>query len=154
MRFVETDNGWVNLDYVARVTSREHKSLPNRHGTAVYSLWRADGELMAEATSPYLRPDDLLGTIVPAAADAFAYVVTEWEGGIEINQVRIVAWKVGDGDSEPVLIERASSNQTVLIPQPDGRLVALYDRVFDNLDEATAYYSKHAAGRHATDKDG
>jgi len=152
MRFVKTRTGLVNLAHVAEIRTRKVK-LPAdqvdpaslRNEATVYTLLGADHQELGETR--YLDPDELLSTIIPAAAGAFVYVATEGNEGID--QISVVAWRVGYGVPEPILSDDTGDNQAVLIPQPDGKITVPYDRTFGGLEEALEYFRLKA-----TDKDG
>jgi len=144
MRFVETRNGLVNLDHVATITRREEMR-PRSGELTVYSLRDTAGRSLGETSDFY--PDDLLVTVVPAAVGAFVHVVLEYGNEVQIDQVSVVAWKIRGEDAEPILTDTPTSNQTVLIPQPDGKITFPYDRTFDSLDEARQYFQARAADK-------
>jgi len=152
MRFVNTHGGFVNLAHVAEIRTRKEKLPPGRVDPAslknevtVYSFFGADHQPLGETTD--FEPDDLLATVVPAAPGAFVYVVTDYQGSVDIDQVSVVAWKIEPGDGEPVLTDPLASNQIVLIPQPDGKVTLPYDRTFGSLDEAREYFQAKAADK-------
>ena len=152
MRFVKTRTGLVNLAHVAEIRTRKVK-LPAdqvdpeslRNEATVYTLLGADHQELGETR--YLDPEDLLRTIIPASAGAFVYLVTEEDGKIEVSQASVLAWKIGDGDPEPILLEDAASNQTMLIPQPDGSVVQQYDRYFTSIEAALAQFRREVADK-------
>jgi len=149
MRFVKTRTGLVNLAHVAEIRTRKVK-LPAdqvdpaslRNEATVYTLLGADHQELGETR--YLDPEDLLRTIIPAAAGAFVYLLTEEDGKIEVGQSSILAWKIGDGDPEPILIEDVGPNQVLLVPQPDGSVIQQYDRCFTSIEAALAQFRREA----------
>jgi hypothetical protein len=129
-RFIETDRALVNIDMVARVEDC---------GKGVFHLVGSDGRALGwiECSSA----SDLEKMIIPAAGGATAIIITAIDGVAYDEVVPIVAWP--DVGAEPVFI---ASQQTYLLPMPDGRFYWVEDDTsYANLDAAKAAILKEAA---------
>ena len=143
-RFVDVDRGYINLDFVQRITERSN----GRNGLRCYSFWDKDGQRIGEIefTSEF-DPEDMTDTVVPAAPGATATLLTVFddagrptEADVFTERVPIIAWRIGRYGSRPVLIEPPASNEHVLIEMPDGRLMAPDYAPFSTVDAAKQHF--------------
>lgn len=140
--FVDTDRGLINLDHVARMTSNQAP----RRGAMAYCFYGADGAVLGSlVTAADFDLMQLAAPVVPAAAGQTAVLVgvaTEacavrpTPDDIWAERVPIVGWRLCYGCAQPVLIEEPSSNQTLLIALPGGKLVEPDSCVHDSLEAA------------------
>jgi hypothetical protein len=143
--FIEADDGWINLDHIARVTQALGE---NR--TALF--YDADGKIVGRKNRcEGLDIHELTAPIVPAAAGAAAFVVStiSSEHGGRPDEVccrpeQIVAWRLMYGGAVPLLIEATTSNEVVLIPLPDGRLLCPEHEIFEDVNGAKTALLRYA----------
>lgn len=128
----------VNLDYVVQVVQ-------NRD-TGKHDLLDADGHCLGSVDASYGLPiDTLLAPIIPAAAGAWVYVFTNYadrarptKDHITSERSQVIAWHAVDQYPEPILLEPVCHNQTIMFPEPDGRVVHRFVSYYDDLNSALA----------------
>jgi hypothetical protein len=132
-QFIETNHGWINLDYVRRIKSRK---VSGKHEG--WTLFDAADHEMAEAIdfSPGSFPP-----VIPASSGAIAFVVTVFDDGTEpsATTVPIIGWIVGNGEPDAILIEIPAANEMAFIILPSGKLIRQYEREFTDRAECIAY---------------
>lgn len=147
-QFLKTDNdGMINLRFVRRITGgKDEKYRAHFDNGDSCSFWAKPSHI-----------NNLEKTIVPASAGEYAvFVSVENEPNEEPTEVwtqliRIVAWAMDLTSSDyadPVFVEGVCSNTHVLLPQPDGQLLAVGDRTYANIEEAKASILRDAVACH------
>jgi len=141
--FIETDNGWVNLDHV-----ESFERVEAAKGRPTYIFRRRGGTPIDRVTGIDFDPEDIEGVIIPAASDARAVVIDvdtstarPTEEDVWTDHHSIVAWRVGRDGVTPILPTDTGggSEALTLIEQPNGHLVSQWDDSYDTLDAAKAY---------------
>jgi len=135
-RFIKCHHGWVNLAHVAKVAQTDSN---------MFALYGLDGAVLG-VTETYEEWVEQTAPVVTAASGAFAYVVSRdsvsanrpEEGEFRVDKVPIVAWRIVGADPEPILMDSAASNQTVLLPMPDGKVLRPFEATYNSLEDATA----------------
>jgi hypothetical protein len=141
-RFIKCHHGWVNLAHVAKVAQTD---------TNMFSLYGLDGGVLG-VTETYEEWVEQTAPVVTAACDAFAYVVSRdnsshdrpEDGDFRVDKVPIVAWRIVGADPEPILMDSAVSNQTVLLPMLDGKVLRPFEATYNSLEDATAVLLQEA----------
>jgi hypothetical protein len=135
-RFIETDDGWVNLRYVRLI--RRLKG-----GRAV--AFTEYGERY-EMFAPGDHLLELACAVVPARPDDYGvaiYVTPESgepvDADLWVEQMPIVAWRIpASGDALPVFAEAPAGEVLLVLPRARGGFIAPDDQSFDTLEQAKA----------------
>jgi hypothetical protein len=118
MRFIETDNGFVNLDYVAEIVQSE-----TRTGTPISVLKGENGQSLGTS---YLKIDSRdLDPFISAPAGYFIVYVAVDEDGCSVWQEPVIAFSVDQkGCLYPITLEGRPSGDdgTWALKRPDGQL--------------------------------
>jgi hypothetical protein len=151
---IQCEEGWVNLDYVMRVTrTNEEISGKLQHR---YVLFGTDDQIISQTA--WHLPDDtedfaaICAPLVPATAGQTAVVISiseHWTGAerptendIESRVYPIIGWRQINGACKPVFPESVSGGDTVLIVMPDNSLLeslwGAHNERYDNLAAAKA----------------
>jgi hypothetical protein len=128
----------VNLAYVERIVARS-----DGEGWSVITFYGRGNEVIGTSRQPRGWGDVLMPT-VPAAAGAVATVVyvsdsenaRPTKDDLFVERAPIVAWRLTGVFAFPILPEEPTSNGTILIEMPDGRLKEPAMRLYDDLDKA------------------
>lgn len=139
--FVSTDNGAVNLQFVARIARRWAKG-----GPAVTLFYAADGKIIDTLTGGSFDAEESTASVVAAAPGTIAIVASvvadgdalPSESDVLTYELPIIAWRVTRYGAEPVLPEAPASNERVLIVLPDEQLLAVEDQTYRDLATARA----------------
>jgi hypothetical protein len=103
--WIETDNGWVNLDHVSQISqiSRTDARYPGE--PARYRLQGVDGASVAEVSIYSERLQKLLGTVIPAPAGTLAYALSfpgeQFNAAPGVFNFPVIGWWFGDGSYFP-----------------------------------------------------
>lgn len=131
--FVDCEEGWVNLDFVSKITEG-----PWKKGEPRRWLFR-DGDGKVIGISSKYDPMMSSGTIVPAAEGIYviAIYVGQKDDDTWCQHIPVVAWRVQpDCPAVPVLVDDTDGADLVLIPAPDGSFIAQYSGVFKSVQAA------------------
>lgn len=129
----------VNLDKARRITVEPGKHVPN------VIAYDDNGDKLGELVN---NPEEIVGVVVPAAAGAFAYVVTvddpedgsrPSEAGVWVATPQIVAWRVDGCVAMPVFVETRCRNETVLIPDHGEAVREPESGIYKNLGNAKSH---------------
>jgi hypothetical protein len=145
--FVETDDGWVNLDHVLKVERA-------KVGERLLFLDRA-GEIVAKLDSRGIDANELLAPVMPAAPGTAAvciWVATDEgrpeEKDVIVTERAVIGWRFGYHEyPTPVLCEPWTPGEHVLLRQPDDSLVIADDCTFASVEDAKAGLLAHAQRR-------
>jgi hypothetical protein len=139
--FVATDDGLINLDYVAKVV---HITVASKNGTKTRKLRYLDRDGDHLATSgDHLDPEAICAPLIPAAPGSFAIMLYADPGddtrpsidNVLESRVAIIAWRILRHTSEAVFLEEEGDTFTV-IPEPDGSYRRQYVQIYQDLDAA------------------
>lgn len=149
--FIRTSFGLINLDRVSHITF----SPGGKYGGDKATFWDGETRIGSDDSRSYDRwetGDAWMGTIVPAAPGQIAVVVSSYAPGdqkpteddIWLTDTQVVAWRIGETYVEPIFIEDLGSNETALIPTPDGGLIEIGSTVYPSRHAAKAAYLAQA----------
>ena len=134
-RFIETDEGHINADHIARVV----RTVDWR-----YILYSSDGTMLGRAVSTF-DPDEHLAEVVPAAPGTIAYEVWTWSepGGGRPTHANaathlVVAWRVMSSGAIPVIADQ--HGEPLLPLMPDGKILWPGVALFELLPAAKAAF--------------
>jgi hypothetical protein len=144
-RFVETDEGDINLAAVATAIRSYRKTLAGET-YAVLALLDARGKLLGEiGFADAIDLEAMTAPAVPAAAGAVAAVLHAMAADdspdgcpseVYVEQLPVCAWRVLPGRAIPVLPEETPASATILLLTPEGRWLEPGGSTFGTLVEA------------------
>ena len=132
--FVETINGnFINLAHIVRAEEYMHQSKDTGLRQPCYRLIDANGEPIG---STLTYPKDAAAPVVPALPGFNVLAYRYWESGDCVDASPVLAWRILDLHSVPILIEDSpgehDSNSEWVIERPDGRVIRPYDAEFED----------------------
>lgn len=137
-RFIQTNEGWVNLDCVGRITK-------NRGDQPTVSLFAPDGTPCGKAWIGDVELDEELATIIPATIPVTAYVfyvehsdTRPTEDNIWVETHNVIAWRIYSARMPPVPVLVDTVSGTVMILRPDGAVDDIYNAQYKDLAAAKA----------------
>ncbi len=127
-RFIATDNGQINLDLIAIVTSRRSD---RTRGLLIFSFVDDEGHTLGTLESDHLDLERLCAPVVPADGSIGAYIVGVGNGSgarptaadVVIVPVPVLAWRVVRDAAEPVMLELPCEGERILLGLPDGSVL-------------------------------
>lgn len=156
--FIECDDGWVNLDHVARI---EYQQCRNPG----LLFCDADGRPIGKTNCPRgFDLDEAVARVVPAGVGATAVIISAFCGETSLGRpdetytvsAPIAAWRLAYGVAMPVFLEEPVSDDRIFFALPDGQLMEPDNSTFNTMADAQADVLRRAQGawdrKHATDK--
>ena len=134
-RFIDCDDGAVNLDHVMRV----HVNV-----AGVQLLYGINDVILGTISRGNPSFEDITARVVAAAPGMNATVITistvdgkrpTVEDAI-VEEIPIIAWKISAPEPQAILMRSAYFNETVLHPMPGGKLSEPYSGDYDDLHSA------------------
>jgi hypothetical protein len=147
-RFIETENGYVNLDHV-KTAKRVGKDFEHR-------LFDADGESLGVTRLHGQSLEDLTSAVIPAAPGAHAIAIYADEHGIFVSKPAIVGWRLVSfaAMALPVFADDFDDAPMLLIPDADGSLREPMCGSYPDIDAAMAEARSRLAPKAAPRKNG
>lgn len=144
MKFVSVDEGYVNLDHVARIRDFEKSK------TRVF--YGLDGNMLGQQTG-YNIDSAFLNSYIPASGDQYVVLVSVYKNEKSyVEKFFVLSWSIEpDGTINPILPENII-NEYVVYPCPDGKFSVPGYGIFDGLDKAISFL-EDAHGRISDEKD-
>jgi hypothetical protein len=155
-RFVETEDGWVNLAHIQTIKPAYSKQQD------VYRYVLAGARGGAGSVHSVRSPVPIDWTleaaeIIPAApglkATVLRLLVLEdedrpEEDDIDVYEQPIIGWRIigSEDNPQPILPDAAVGRNTVLVNLPDGGLFDSLGRIWNNLDEGKRFVLKCGQG--------
>lgn len=152
-KWVDTDQGFVNLDFVVSIDSTEEK----RSGV-IYTRYILKGVQGTLGTTSFFDVGDLLvESIIPAAPDE--YGIEAWldmdNDEVDIIYSRVIAWRLADPGPVPVFLDdgvKETSNSLIFTREVFGRwfcptIEATVDSEAEIKERTIAHFKERAAER-------